>query len=358
MTDILIVGGGIAGISAAARLAPHGQVTLLEAEDQLAYHASGRSAAVFLEFYGNPVVRTLNAASAAHLHQADGGVTRPRDFFLIGKPEQDAQFHAQAAELRVHRIGLEEARARVPILNPDTCGFVGHCAAFDVDTDLYIQNFRRTALAQGARIVTRAPVHEVKRAFGRWRAETPQGGFGADVVVNAAGPWADTVADMAGVARLGLQPYRRSMARIPAPGGQDVTGWPFMDGVDNGWYAKPDAGSLIVSPQEEHPMDPHDAWADDMVLAEGLARYEEMVIEPVTRVEANWAGLRTFAPDRALVIGESPEDAGFFWLAGQGGYGFQTAAAASQLVADLVLGRTPELPQDVVRAVDPGRFIS
>ena len=146
------------------------------------------------------------------------------------------------------------------------------------------------------------------------------------------------------------------MARIPAPGGHDVSKWPMMFGPGEDWYAKPDAGALIVSPAEEDLMEPHDAWADDMVLAEGLARYEEMVTEPVTRLLASWAGLRTFAPDRVLVIGPDVREPGFFWLAGQGGYGFQTSAAASQLAADLIGGRAPELSAELVAALSPGRF--
>ena len=149
---------------------------------------------------------------------------------------------------------------------------------------------------------------------------------------------------------------RRSMARIPAPGGHDVSRWPMMFGAGETWYAKPDAGALIVSPAEEHLMEPHDAFADDMVLAEGLARYEEIVTEPVTRLLSNWAGLRTFAPDRVLVIGRDVRESGFFWLAGQGGYGFQSAPAASQLACDLIVGCLPELAPDLVAALSPERF--
>ena len=166
----------------------------------------------------------------------------------------------------------------------------------------------------------------------------------------------DQVAAMAGVRPLGFTPYRRSMARIPAPGGQDVGRWPMMFGPGEDWYAKPDAGALIVSPAEEDLMEPHDAWADDMVLAEGLARYEEMVTEPVTRLLASWAGLRTFAPDRVLVIGPDVGEPSFFWLAGQGGYGFQTCPAASRLAADLIAGRMPELDAGLVAQLDPARF--
>jgi glycine/D-amino acid oxidase-like deaminating enzyme len=176
------------------------------------------------------------------------------------------------------------------------------------------------------------------------------------MIVNAAGPWVDEVAAMAGVRPLGFTPLRRSMARIPAPGGHDVSRWPMIFGPGEDWYAKPDAGALIVSPAEEDLMAPHDAWADDMVLAEGLARYEAFVTEPVTRLLASWAGLRTFAPDRAMVIGRDPGEPSFLWVAGQGGQGFQSCAAAAQLVADLVAGRAPVLGAATVAALSPARF--
>jgi glycine/D-amino acid oxidase-like deaminating enzyme len=161
---------------------------------------------------------------------------------------------------------------------------------------------------------------------------------------------------MAAVRPIGLTPFRRSMARIPAPHGIDVSSWPMVFGTGETFYFKPDAGALIVSPAEEHPMDPHDAWADEMVLAEGLARYEEHVTEPVTRLLASWAGLRTFAPDRVPVIGFDPAVPDFVWLAGQGGYGFQTAPAASRLAADLIGGRTPGIDPGTVAALSPVRF--
>ncbi|MCJ7872542.1 FAD-dependent oxidoreductase [Phaeobacter sp. J2-8] len=356
MTDIVIIGGGIAGVSAAARLAAHGTVTLLEAEDHLAYHASGRSAAMFLDSYGNAVVQALNRASAPYLHQSDGGVLRPRNMLLVAGPDQAAQFSHDAAELALTEIPMADARAQVPILNPATCGFAASGPVFDLDTDLLLQNFRRRALADGATLLTGSRVTALTRRGGRWHLDTQSGAHTADIVINAAGAWADKIAGLAGAPRIGLQPMRRSMARIPAPGGQDVRDWPFLLAAGDAWYAKPEAGSLLISPADEDPLPPQDAWADDMVLAEGLARYEAMVTEPVTRVTANWAGLRTFAPDRTLVVGACPTTPGFFWLAGQGGYGFQTAVATSQLIADFTLERAPALAPHVVAALDPGRF--
>jgi len=354
--DFLIIGGGIAGISAAARLSTLGRVIVLEAEDTLAHHASSRSAALFEPRYGAPAVVGLSMASEAYFRGVPG-VLSPRGLMLVAKTEARTAFEHDLAAMEFTEVSVTEAQAIVPILNPDMVAWAGYAAhAEDVDTDLLIQGFAREAKGRGAQVVTRARVGAIAKDGVGWRVDSAAGTFTAGMVVNAAGPWVDQVAVMAGVQPLGLIPYRRSMARIPAPGGLDVSRWPMIFGPGEDWYAKPDAGALIVSPAEEHPMDPHDAWADDMVLAEGLARYEEMVTEPVTRLLSSWAGLRTFAPDRLLVIGPDPVDPSFFWLAGQGGYGFQTCPAASQLAADLIGGRAPEIGAELVAALSPARF--
>jgi glycine/D-amino acid oxidase-like deaminating enzyme len=357
MQDVLIIGGGIAGVSAAARLAPMGSVALIEAEDQLGYHTSGRSAALYEPHYGLPPVVALSLAGADHLHGAHGGVLTPRGMMIVAGPDDAAAFAHDTATMGLEPLARDDALARVPILNPAAvaqAAFADH--AWDIDTDRLIQNFLREARGHGAQVVTGARATAIARVPGGWRVTTPKGDFTAATLVNAAGAWADGVAAMAGVAPVGLTPFRRSMARLPAPGGHDVNGWPMIFGAGETWYAKPDAGALIVSPAEEHAMEPHDAWADDMVLAEGLARYEAMVTEPVTRLLSSWAGLRTFAPDRVLVIGRDPAVPEFVWLAGQGGYGFQTAPGASQLVADLIAGIQPALEAPLVAALSPARF--
>lgn len=354
--DFLIIGGGIAGISAAARLSELGSVIVLEAEEALAHHASGRSAALFEPRYGAPAVVGLSMASEACFRSMPG-VLSPRGLLLVGKADGVEAFEHDLAVMEFDRISVEEARGIVPILNPDTVAMAGYAAhAEDVDTDLLVQGFAREAKGRGAKIVTKARVTAIAKDGAGWRIDSTAGSFSTRMVVNAAGAWVDEVAVMAGITPLGFTPYRRSMARIPAPGGHDVSKWPMMFGPGEDWYAKPDAGALIVSPAEEDLMDPHDAWADDMVLAEGLARYEEMVTEPVTRLLASWAGLRTFAPDRVLVIGPDPRAPSFFWLAGQGGYGFQTCPAASRLAADLIGGRAPELEAGLVAQLSPLRF--
>ena len=219
-----------------------------------------------------------------------------------------------------------------------------------------LQGFAKTARAHGAVYHLGAQVTAIAKIAGGWRVTAGGQDITARLLINAAGAWVDEVAKLAGVKPLGFQPNRRSMARIPAPGGHDVSKWPMIFGCGETWYAKPDAGALIVSPAEEHPMPPHDAWPDDMVLAEGLARYEEMVTEPVTRLITSWAGLRTFSPDRSLVIGRDVTTPDFVWLAGQGGYGFQTSPAASQLVADLITGAAPSLEAGLVVDLSPRRF--
>ncbi|WP_133485738.1 NAD(P)/FAD-dependent oxidoreductase [Aliiroseovarius marinus] len=356
MYDFVVIGGGIAGISAGARLSHLGTVCVLEAEDALAYHASGRSAAMFEEAYGAPSVIALNQASRAYHEQENGGVLSPRGLMIVGGPGQEDALARDLVTMKMEPISTRDALDLVPILNPDTLVGAGyHAEAWDIDTDRLIQNFAREVRANGA-VQTGAKVTMITRTPSRWEVETTKGDFAGKTLVNAAGAWVDEVAKLAGIPPIGIQPYRRSMARIPAPGGLDVSRWPMFMGAAESWYAKPDAGALIVSPEEEDPMEPQDAWADDMVLAEGLARYEAMVTKPVTRMISNWAGLRSFAPDRNLVLGPAPEDRSFIWCAGQGGYGFQTSPAASQLLADLVAGRAPEIEAATVEKIVPDRF--
>lgn len=354
--DFLIIGGGIAGVSAAARLSELGSVIVLEAEEALAHHASGRSAALYEPRYGAAAVVGLSMASGDYFRSLPG-VLSPRGLMLVAKAEGREAFEHDLEAMAFDRISFDEARRIVPILNLEVVALTGYAShAEDIDTDLLVQGFAREARGRGAQVLVKARVSAITKLDGGWRVVSSVGEFSARMIVNAAGAWVDLVAAMAGVRPLGFTPYRRSMARIPAPGGHDVSRWPMLFGPGEDWYAKPDAGALIVSPAEEHLMEPHDAWADDMVLAEGLARYEEMVTEPVTRLLASWAGLRTFSPDRVLVIGPDAREPSFIWLAGQGGYGFQTCPAASQLAADLIGGRAPELDPGLVAALSPARF--
>lgn len=357
MSDIIIIGGGIAGISAAARLSKQADVTVLEAEDQLAYHASGRSAAVFIKDYGNPTIRALNIASLPYLGAENGGFLSPRGMMLLAKPDDRAAFSDEAVEFGLQPISVSEAIEKVPLINQSMLGYAAYRSdVYDIDTDRLLQDFLRKARNQGTKIHVSHPVKALNFCGGKWQVKTQKGDFQANILINAAGAWADHIAKMASVPPLDLIGYRRSIARLPVPGGYDPTYWPVIDEIGEAWYAKPDAGQLIVSPADEDPLPAQDAWADDMILAQGLARFETMIKHPITRPSANWAGLRTFAPDRALVIGSDPKLPSFFWLAGQGGYGFQTAAASSQLIADLVLDQRSDLPKDIQNQLSPSRF--
>lgn len=355
--DFLVIGGGIAGTSTAARLAPLGKTLLLERETALGYHASGRSAALFEANYGLPSTVSLSKASAEYHTSAHGGFLSPRGLMFVAGPGQDSDFHKACDTFEALPIAFEKARAIVPILNPETVSLVARReAAYDIDTDRQIHTFAQDSRNHGGHILSNQKVTAIARTEAGWDVTCEGQTFHTRTLVNAAGAWVDIIAQMAGIAPLGFTPLRRSMARIPAPGGHDIQNWPMILDIYENWYAKPDAGSLLVSPAEEDEMAPFDAWPDDMVLAEGLARYQACVTEEVTRLEASWAGLRTFAPDRNLVLGPSPEDASFIWVAGQGGYGFQTAPAASQLIADLLSGRASDLDANTRNALSPERF--
>jgi len=325
--DFLVIGGGIAGISTAARLSALGSVAVLEGEDALGYHASGRSAALFEENYGAPSVVALNTAS--HDHLKNGEYLSPRGILLIGTAETADAFAADQAYLKLSSVTMTEASDMMPILGKHIDRAAFHASATDIDTDRLQADFAKTVRGNGGTITTRAMVTAITKTRVGWQVTTKDQTYDAKVVV---------------------------MGRIPAPNGMDVSNWPMTFGPGEDWYCKPDAGALIVSPADETPVDPHDAFADDMTLAEGFARFESMTTHEVTRLLSSWAGLRTFAPDRTLVLGPAPADQSFIWVAGQGGYGFSSCASASQLIADLISGVETQIDKAAVAALSPARF--
>ncbi|SLN62614.1 NAD(P)/FAD-dependent oxidoreductase [Oceanibacterium hippocampi] len=360
--DILVIGGGIAGISAAARMAPEASVIVLEAEDTIGRHATGRSAAIFILNYGNMTLRALNLASESELLEpvgiSDRSLLSPRGEMLIASEADMPAFEAYlAGSVGMDRLTPKEAVELFPLLRPEPIFAAAiERNAQEIDVDRLLQGFARLLRHHGGKIVPEARAETIVRRDGVWHVETPAGSFEAPILVNAAGAWADEVAATAGLRRLGLMPLRRSAAIVPLPDGQDSRSWPMVASAAENWYAKPEGGKLMVSPADEDLVEPHDAWPDDMVLAEGLDRFEKAMTMEVTRVERTWAGLRTFAPDRSPVVGFAPDGEGFLWLAGQGGYGVQTSPALSRLAADIALGRQPVLGQQTVAAVAPARF--
>jgi len=348
--DILVIGGGIAGAGAAYALAEEAEVILLEREAQCGYHATGRSAASFTENYGSAVVRRLAMASRAFLEAPPAGfaehpLMRPRGMITIAR---DDQIEALGRELEraqhfvpeIRRIGREEAIARVPALRPDYVTdaiFEPDCR--DIDVHGLHQGYLRGLKRRGGRIVNDAEVLAIQHRAWVWQVETRAGRLSAPRLVNAAGAWADEIARKAGIRPLGLTPRRRTVFTIDAPAGLAIDAWPMVTDVAETFYFKPDAGQLLVSPADAEPSAPTDAQAEDYEVALGVDRLQRATTIAVRRINRKWAGLRTFAADESPVAGEDPAARGFFWLAGQGGYGFKTAPALSGIIAALVLRR-------------------
>lgn len=360
-TDIVVIGGGIAGISAAAALARDADVTVLEAEPHVGHHSTGRSAAVFLLNYGNDTLRALNALAYPALNGALLGETvlSPKGELQVATSDTLPALEAYLdGATGVERLTPEEAVKMVPVLRQEKIVAASfEELALGIDVDLLLQGCVKLLKSRGGRIETGAPVQRIERQATGWRVETPGGVRDAGIVVNAAGAWADEVATLAGLRRIGVQPMRRSAVIMPMPEHLgDYRDWPLFASASEDWYAKPEATGLMISPAEEDPVDPQDAWPDDMVIAEGLYRFEQMVNIPIVRPTHSWAGLRSFAPDRSPVCGFDPEAYGFFWLAGQGGYGVQTAPALADLTAALCLGSDPGVPDTLLQALDPARF--
>ncbi len=363
--DILIIGGGIAGVSAAARLAPEAKVVVLERESAPGTHATGRSAATFIKSYGPPAVRAASRAGEAFFNDPPegfgGGLLDQRGLLFLVEDDAGA---AEMAKLKAENVGVEEiavdaALELVPDLQPERIrSAVYEADAQDIDVDRLFQGFIRLMRRGAGELVLDAEATGISRKGGVWRVATPAGDFEAPILVNAAGAWVDVAAERAGVAPIGFTPKRRSAAIIPAPEAMDVMRWPLFAGATETWYVKPTGGKLLVSPADADPVEPMDAWPDDMVLAEGLHRYEQAVRTPVTRVERSWAGLRTFSPDGTPVIGFDPAAEGFFWLGGQGGYGVQTSPAFSDFAAALILGRDPGALAGEAARLAPDRYRS
>jgi D-arginine dehydrogenase len=342
VSDVLVIGGGIAGLSVAARLSGHGIVTVLEGESAPGYHASGRSVAFAHYGLGNAPVRTLTALSmaelAAHasvhpaLHIAGAGDIAALDAL----EDVHRQFGCDYA-----RIGPEEARALMPCLKPEACAaaLVDH-GSLKLDTHAMLQAHVATVRANRGAVIPEARVTMVGYEGGRWMAVRADGTrHGAPLLVNAAGAWADEIARMAGVTPIGLEPRRRTVISFAAPEGEDVRAWPFTKTVGEGFYLLPEGrGQLLASSMDQTPSDPCDAAPEELDIAIAADRVEQATTLPIRRISHSWAGLRSFAPDELPVIGHAVGAPGFVWCVGQGGAGFQTAPALSRIAAAAALG--------------------
>jgi len=356
--DFIVVGGGMAGAAAAAHLSRRGRVALLERETQAGYHSTGRSAALFSTIYGNATVRALTRASQAFLFESPAWFTptplvRPRATLFFATPGQLAMLAAfrddadVAADTRC--LDIAEAAALVPVFKP---GYLGGAmlepGSADIDVDALHQGYLRLAKAAGASVVLDCEVTRLERTGGRWEVDTRGARYEAPVVVNAAGAWADEVARLAGARPVGLRPLRRTAMLVDAPHGLACAGWPAAIAIDESFYFKPDAGRLLLSPADEEPSPPCDAQPEDLEVAIAVDRFENATGARVAKVWHRWAGLRVFSADRTPVVGFDPQAEGFFWLAGQGGYGIQSAEGLGRLAAALACGDA--VPDDLLAA--------
>jgi D-arginine dehydrogenase len=371
-SDFLVVGGGIAGASAGYFLAASGQVTLLEREPVAGYHSTGRSAALFSEYYGNSVVRALTAASRSFYTAPPRGFTTPllspRGVLALcphGAEDRFAEVLAAGltAPVPVRELGPREAEQHCPVVRPEWFSrAMLKPAAMDIDVDAVHQGFLRGIRERGGHVVRSATVRGLYRRAGKWRAATTAGEFTAGCVINAAGAWADEIAQLAGLPGTGLTPLRRTACIVAAPAGARASAWPMVADVTETFYVKPESGRLLVSPADATPVPPGDARPDDLDVAAAIDRVQAATTLRIRHVEHAWAGLRCAVPDDTPVVGPAPGETGFIWLAALSGYGIQTAPAAGQLAAALAAGVQPRIDGHMaaidLAALSPGRFLA
>lgn len=370
--DTLIIGAGIAGASVGYRLAGQRKVLLLEREAQPGYHSTGRSAAMFMEAYGTPQIQALTRASRAFYEAPPEGfcehpLLEPRGCLYVASVEQRDLLEATYAQnlangTQVSLLDRDGALALVPSLRGEIlAGAVLEPGAMDLDVHALHQGFLRGLRQAGGELRCNAELVQAHFLDDLWQVELADGScIKARQLVNAAGAWADQVAKQCGVAKVGLQPCRRTAFTFPGPAAQDFARWPAVIGVDESFYFKPDAGQLLGSPANADPVQPQDAAPEELDLALGIYNIEAITTLEIRRPSHSWAGLRSFVADGDLVLGFDPGMPRFFWLAAQGGYGIQSAAGASRLAADLLLGQpicTSLTTQGVVpELLSPARF--
>ncbi len=369
--DCLIIGAGIAGLSLGWALAATHRVRILEAEAQPGMHATGRSAAFYSRIYGDALIRRLTAASGEFLCDPPADFTgeslvRPCPCLVFGRPGEEALLSERYREWQsaAPDLVLESARfarERLPVLRPEAVsGCLWEPGAQRIDVHALMQAYRRGFCARGGQLVMNATVTALEQDSRGWTARTPVGHFSAALVINAAGAWADEIATLAGARPLGIQALKRSACIIDVAPQVASEDWPAATDLQESFYIVPESGRLLLSPADETPVPPMDAWPEDLDVAAAVDRLEQATTLQVRRVCSQWAGLRSFAPDRRPVLGPDPSLAGFFWCAGQGGYGIQTAPAMAALGASLAIGQgaPPALLAAGVEpaSLAPGRF--
>lgn len=369
--DVIVIGGGIAGAGVAANLAKRSRVVLLEREQQPGYHSTGRSAALFSEIYGNFHIRALSRASREFFLQppqgfAQTGLLHSRGTLFLASAEQqpllDAMLEEKDIAQSIELLDTQAALAKCAVL--DAAKIIGGLYerdSSDIEVHELHQGYLRMFRSLGGRLCNSVDVDGIEYSHGQWMVASGKLRFRAPLVVNAAGAWADHVAMAAGLQAVGLSPKLRTAALVPAPADIDVGSFPLVFDLAEQFYFKPDAGQLLISPADETPTAPCDAQPEELDIAIAIDRIEKVTTLTINKVTHRWAGLRTFAPDKSPVVGWDPRATGFFWLAGQGGYGIQTAPALSELAAALIHGdRVPTKLIDHgvdAAALHPGRLL-
>ena len=360
--DFVIIGAGIAGASAGWELAAHRRVLLLEREAQPGYHTTGRSAALYSATYGTPNICALTRASRAFYDASppefgSAPILTPRGVVYLAGPDQLDLLEAAYAEAlprnpQVRRLTREELLEQAPCLRPEAVAAgMSEPGAADIDVHALHQGYLRGLRRRGGEIRTHAEVTALQRGEEGWHITLADGEvLRARAVVNAAGAWADVVAAQAGVPPIGLEPRRRTAFTFPVPAGMQAAHWPAVIGIAEDYYFKPDAGQMLGSPANADAVAPHDVVPEELDVALGIHRIEQVTCFQIRRPSHTWAGLRSFVADGDLVIGWDNHVPGFFWLAAQGGYGIQSAAGAALLTRQLALGEplAPELAREGV----------
>jgi D-arginine dehydrogenase len=368
-SDILIIGGGIAGLSAAAELSDHAQVSVLEAEDQVGFHSSGRSATMLHYALGDRLVRALTLASRSFFDSPPDGFSevplgRQTPVLVFAREDERAELDALEADIslfvQLERLDERGIAELCPLLKVGEGGARHGIADRDgirIDQHALLQGFLRQTRRKGGVLHATSRAATIERGSGVWTATTEMGEVhSAPVLINAAGAWADTIAAMAGVEPIGLAPKRRTIITFDAPADTDTAGLPFTKTVGDELYFGGEGGRIFASPMDEIPSEPTDAQPDDYEVALAAFRMEERTALKVERIHSKWAGLRSFTPDRRPAVGFAGDAEGFFWLAGQGGFGLQTSPAMAAAVASLIVGK--EWPTADVSAAElsPNRF--
>ena len=363
--DILVIGGGIAGLSAAAALSEHARVTVLEAEEQIGFHSSGRSATMLHYALGDRLIRALTFASRPFFDNPPAGFSdvplgARMPVLVHAREDERAQLDVLEAELSsfaaLERLDAAGVHELCPLLREDALYGIADLNGIHLDPHAMLQANLRQLRSRGGALQTRARVAAIESSSGIWNLSTERGeSFAAPILVNAAGAWADRVAELAGVKPLGLGPKRRTIITFDAPPGTKLEGLPFTKTIGDELYFGAESGRLFASPMDEGPSEPVDAQPDEYDVALAAHRMEERTVVKVERIHSRWAGLRTFTPDRHPAVGFAPEAEGFFWLAGQGGAGLQTSPAMAAITSSLIAGTAWPVSGVSANELSPGR---